>query len=59
MGGNRFDLKVKSMFMLIHTFKLRHKLVLCLRVEAGADEGEDGQLLHLLLICCGNINTPS
>lgn len=37
-----------------------HKLVAYLWVEAGADKGEDRQLLHLLFICCGKIkiNTP-
>ena len=32
------------------TFKLSEQLVVGIGVEAGADEGEDGQLLHLLLV---------
>lgn len=47
--------KRKSTFELIYTFKLAHKLVAWLWVEAGADEGEDGQLLHLLFVCCRNM----
>ncbi len=42
---------------LIRTFKFLHELVARLWVEAGADEGEDGQLLHLLFIRCGDKNT--
>lgn len=57
VGGHLLWSKRKSMFELIHTFKLAHKLVACLWVKAGADEGEDRQLLHLLFVCCGNINT--
>lgn len=45
------------MFQLIYTFKVTHKLVAWLWVEAGADEGEDRQLLHLLFVCCKNIKT--
>lgn len=38
-----------------HTFKLIHELVARLRVKARTDEGEDGQLLHLLFVGWGNI----
>lgn len=44
---------------LSRTFKLLLELVAWLGVEAGADEGEDGQLLHLLFISCGNTNKAS
>lgn len=44
------------MFCLF-TFELVHQLVANLWVETGADEGEDRQLLHLLFVCWGNINT--
>lgn len=34
------------------TFKLAHEVLACLWVETGADQGDEGKLLHLLFVCC-------
>ena len=45
-----FQLEFQYELFRVRTFKLSKQLVVGLGVEAGADEGEDGQLLHLLLV---------
>lgn len=54
-GVSLFNLKENPWFSWFCTFKVTHKLIAWLWVEAGADEGEDRQLLHLLFVCCKNI----